>query len=419
MKWMRRVFRIVCATALAVLVLTCAIVQFQQNLLRWRAERLMADMHRIRLYQSNWADAQSLMHRWGEWGHYDGQCTPEACLYQIVLGSPGSRGGQWVDWLARHNGFKAYSLLGGRHAGLVATFTVKDGAIWRETAGISVGDERIGRWYGDDFPLTLMIEAKSRQRLTRSSDDWWIMGTDEQLAAHPFYKAGRPGGCEINCEEAVITYSTRTPPSEIERLSSFDLSCLTRLIPCTELGQLLPAAREWRLYEEQDLEWKQADEDRRKPCDIPLWAIARDSSYVLAVKGISEQFKDVIGAPLGSSSQTQQSSPTYKKEEATVKIDEILKGTSPWSTSSIVTALPYSGSGYFGESVTEQLAEHLRPSQRYIVFPIDDDHKGQRLTKDSEISLDRCGVQEDTPEVRRELEKGFAQNDNLRRSELR
>jgi len=44
-------------------------------------------MHRIRLYQSNWADAQSLMHRWGEWGHYDGQCTPEACLYQIVLGS--------------------------------------------------------------------------------------------------------------------------------------------------------------------------------------------------------------------------------------------------------------------------------------------------------------------------------------------
>jgi len=28
-------------------------------------------------------------------------------------------------------------------------------------------------------------------------------------------------------------------------------------------------------------------------------------------------------------------------------------------------------------------------------------------------------VQEDTPEVRRELEKGFAQNDNLRGPELR
>jgi hypothetical protein len=31
----------------------------------------------------------------------------------------------------------------------------------------------------------------------------------------------------------------------------------------------------------------------------------------------------------------------------------------------------------------------------------------------------RCGVQEDTPEVRRELEKGFAQNDNLRGPEIR
>jgi len=34
-------------------------------------------------------------------------------------------------------------------------------------------------------------------------------------------------------------------------------------------------------------------------------------------------------------------------------------------------------------------------------------------------ALALCGVQEDTPEVRRELEKGFAQNDNLRVPELR
>jgi hypothetical protein len=35
------------------------------------------------------------------------------------------------------------------------------------------------------------------------------------------------------------------------------------------------------------------------------------------------------------------------------------------------------------------------------------------------LHLVRCGVQEDTPEVRRELAKGFAQNDNLRGPELR
>jgi hypothetical protein len=32
-------------------------------------------MHQIRLYQSTWADALRLMHRWGSWGHYDGTCT--------------------------------------------------------------------------------------------------------------------------------------------------------------------------------------------------------------------------------------------------------------------------------------------------------------------------------------------------------
>jgi hypothetical protein len=36
------------------------------------------------------------------------------------------------------------------------------------------------------------------------------------------------------------------------------------------------------------------------------------------------------------------------------------------------------------------------------------------LTKDSPITLERCGVQEDTPAIRHELAIGFAQNDGLR-----
>ena len=69
MKWLKRTVQVVCVIALVLVMLAFVLVQFQQNLLRWRGERLMADMHRIRLYQSNWADAQRLMHRWGEWGH--------------------------------------------------------------------------------------------------------------------------------------------------------------------------------------------------------------------------------------------------------------------------------------------------------------------------------------------------------------
>jgi hypothetical protein len=44
-------------------------------------------MHQIRLYQSTWADAQRLMHRWGAWGHYEGTCTAASCKYEIEMDS--------------------------------------------------------------------------------------------------------------------------------------------------------------------------------------------------------------------------------------------------------------------------------------------------------------------------------------------
>lgn len=80
-KWILRILRVVGLVALGVVLLTFAAVQFQQWMLRWRAERLMADMHQIRLYQSTWADAQRLMYKWGAWGHYDGSCTAVECRY--------------------------------------------------------------------------------------------------------------------------------------------------------------------------------------------------------------------------------------------------------------------------------------------------------------------------------------------------
>ncbi|MGA2569112.1 MAG: hypothetical protein ABSF23_01210 [Terracidiphilus sp.] len=56
-KWTFRVLAFGTVAVVSLLVLTLSAVQTQQWLLRWRGERLMADMHRIRLYQSTWADA--------------------------------------------------------------------------------------------------------------------------------------------------------------------------------------------------------------------------------------------------------------------------------------------------------------------------------------------------------------------------
>ncbi len=86
-----------------------------------------------------------------------------------------------------------------------------------------------------------------------------------------------------------------------------------------------------------------------------------------------------------------------------------LKEPAPWLPDAIVSAYSY-GSGY----IPLEKGQELVPGKRFIVFPVGNDEKHDILTKDSPIKLDRCGVLEDTPEIRRELERGFAQNDTLR-----
>jgi hypothetical protein len=408
-RWLLRILRVACLAALALVVLTLSTVQFQQRLLRHRAEQLMADMHQIHLYRSTWADAQRLIARWGAWGHYDGTCTAAECRYQITLTDISY---SKFGWLIQHGGFRIYSLFGGRSTRLFVSFTVQDGTIrtiWRETAVITVTASPRLLSADDEFPLTLIVQTKSRQRLRNSKDDWWIMGSDDQLADHPYYKAGRPGGCKINCEEAVVTYSTRTPPAEIDRLTAFNLSCLTQFSSCMELEQLLPAARDWHLYHENDSA-KQQTTPQARPCDIPLWAIARDARYDLIVESLSKRNVRVPGFSFVGATNTIRNGPDFDKEEALVKILTLLKGAPPWARGAVALAYPNGGTG---------VAEHLFPGKRYIVFPVGDDSKDQVLTKESPIQLDRCGVWEDTPANRREVEKGVAQNDELQEAELR
>ena len=85
MKWHMRTLRVVCAAGLVLVVLAFCAVQFQQRLMRWRAERLLADIRQIQMGHSTWSDAQRLMHRWGASGRWEGSCTSQRCDYQIVL----------------------------------------------------------------------------------------------------------------------------------------------------------------------------------------------------------------------------------------------------------------------------------------------------------------------------------------------
>lgn len=186
----------------------------------------------------------------------------------------------WLVWLLMHDRFNLYSWFGGRGSAFYASFTVHNGTIWREDSwiGVSVPRRRMKRITGpdtilvfDDIDKSLSIGA-SYQRLHRTLENPFAhIGSEDELAGHPYYQVGRPGGCEPNCQIGDVYYSTHTPPAEIERLTSYDFSCFTRFTPCAELEDLLPAAKEWHLYKEDELKQSSLPE---KPCDVPIWALA-------------------------------------------------------------------------------------------------------------------------------------------------
>jgi hypothetical protein len=428
-KWAVRIVLFTGGVVFSLVVLAFLAVQIQQRMLRWRAERLLANMHQIRLYQSTWADAQRLMHRWGAWGHYDGSCTAASCTYEIELDSISYNrhvSSAWVVWLLKYDRLNLYQWFGGRGSVFHASFTVHDGTIWRESTymGVSVPRKRMKRVTNadtiltfDDFDWTLSVGAGSYQRLHRTLQNWFLftgMGGDESLAGHPYYKVGRPSGCKILCQIVSVYYSTHTPPAEIERLTSYDFSCFTRFHPCPRIVDLLPTAEEWHLYDSEyesgptvpvpkERPLSEYSVPKPPPCStIPVWAQARDARYVLSVEALSTKIVKV-----------QEDYGEYRREVAKVRVVSSLKEPAPWLPGTIASTNHY----FFGEKdddLPSSESEHLVPGRRYIVFPIGNDRRDQMITKDSPISFERCGVQEDTPEIRRELEKGFAENDTLR-----
>jgi hypothetical protein len=398
-KWKKpilRALRVAATVAFTIVLVTLIGIKIEMFRERHRAEQLMSDIHKIRLYQSNWTDAQALMYRWGDWGKSEQSCTAKDCRYSISLTNLPSLTGL-PQWLLLNGGYRIYELLGGRYCNLVATFTVQDGVILRTTAHMIV-DVPPRAWDWNGYGYQLIIATKSRQRLRRTKSDWWIMGSDEDLSEHPYYKVGRPGGC-TSCEEAVVTYSTYTPAAEIERLSSFDFSCLTRFLACTTLEEVLPAATGWYLYrdDEEDAMKQKLKSLPPKPCDIPLWALGRDQAHVLVVDALSTSIERGWNGPY---------------DVTNVRILEALKGDALWAAGTIVKASSFPGDFL---NPPFKRAERLIPGHRYIILPVEDQtSKPESIGDDSRIEMGYCGTLDDTPHVRRELEKGYAQNDHLR-----
>jgi hypothetical protein len=193
----------------------------------------------------------------------------------------------------------------------------------------------------------------------------------------------------------LVTYSTRTPQPEIVRLTTLDFSCLTRFRPCRTIEDLLPAAKDWHLYDREVSTSTQTASQKPEVCEVPVWARARDASSILVVEAVSNSVEQ---------------KPGYAYLRGQVSVVDSLKEPSPWPRGETLTAFSYAGDTW---NPPVRMPEPLKAGRRYVVFPEADDSDAK-----PEIYTTQCGVVEDSPDLRQQVKRGLAENDALRRDEL-
>jgi hypothetical protein len=284
-RW-RKILRIVSIAVLILIASLTAFVQFQQHLLRWRAEHLLADIRDLQLGKSTWPDAQKIMTRWGAWGEYRGSCTSERCSYRIELDESygafsyathrqNSPGDFLVECCRRL--YPIYFVLGGRSAAVLARVDIIDGHIWAKDYLMAV-----------DVLTQVLPEQDGYMLFSSGTTVWRSEDFRRQLnARHPEYVIGRPGGCE-GCEAIYARYTPFADPSEVNRLLNFNLNCLTRLIPCRHRGDIMPANAKLMSDEEARLDAKlQTERNPADSCFSDPEFLGRDRANVVTARVVS------------------------------------------------------------------------------------------------------------------------------------
>jgi hypothetical protein len=232
------VLRIVAISFLVLLLTGFAFLEYHLHLIRSRSERLLADFHSIRLNQTTWSEAQALMKYWGDQGHSHGPCNSADCAYDItVVGWPSLLPDRATDsWLYRFGGRLPIALqfVGMRYSILDFRFLVEDGVVRRTRLNLIAETEDRG------YISALLITVRSDAALNRSEEAPDIVGADEELGVHPDFIVGPRGFC-TGCETISLDYTAHIAPDELARLTSFNLSCISRMLPCTHLAALAPA----------------------------------------------------------------------------------------------------------------------------------------------------------------------------------
>ncbi len=342
-----RMLRITGVVVLALIASLAIFVQIQQHILRWRAERLLADIRELQSHKSTWTDAQKIMTNWGAWGSYEGACTAEGCDYTISIQDT-------VSTFAR-NHYECYPLMlllvlpsmlsGEKGAYVEVTLRIKSGIVTESRYEIMVGN--------------LIGSARAVNGFSPYS-----ARTSRLL--HPEYWIGYYGGC-TGCIKFETWYTPLAGREKIRELTDFNFSCITRLLPCTTEADIMPTA--WKQFQGEESS-RQERIDAFQECKVPLEFYGREDETVVVADLISRH------GPMPSEDN--------KEWSARLRVVRILKGKMPWPQGKTIAA---SNSGIADEiNGWGYRSANMLTGRRYILFGSLFDYDGEKL------GIDECGV---------------------------
>jgi hypothetical protein len=247
-----------------------AAVQISQRITRRRAEHLLSDLRGLQLERSSWSDAQALMQRWGRWGHYDGTCDADHCEYWIRFDSLGMVTWPTATWGRFFNLFSRYaematSVLGAHLPSVAGGFRLQNNLVVGTSFSLATNVPGAGN------PLLSGV-AGTRTRNLEPYDLW------PEKDPHPEYRTVLRTG---TVGYFFTQFTAATKPEDVEWLTAFNFSCMTRWVPCEGMGDLLPSA--WAKHKAESKQVS-AIWERIGNCTYPLKELIEASERVALVQ---------------------------------------------------------------------------------------------------------------------------------------
>jgi hypothetical protein len=267
-----RAGKLILLSLLAIPLATWCALRVSMAIAVWRGNTLLLKVKQLRARESTYEDAMRLAHEYGSDVDFRGeQCSSKNCSFDISLG-PG--------WSASPPfGYEMDFMRGVciRVSWFAGSVQVRDGFVIGKGFEAWIEAKRsapFGQW--------LLVSTKLTDRFPRCD---YSYGRIRGLEEHPNYYVVHPhlttggGGQALRAE-----VTPDATPREIERAFDFRLSCVSSLVGCSEVGDLLPTAWEDYIALEKSCR-RSEDAGTYGPCPLRTLArLARDMDNVLLVE---------------------------------------------------------------------------------------------------------------------------------------